>query len=280
MKTRTIIALLALVGCLLAFSIPKAASADGDKGAQKSPASTEESKGAYLGLALAPLHPALATHLSNVIGKGRGVLVTDVVGGSPAYKAGIAIHDILVSYEKQDLYSAEQLVKLVQNDKPDHEVLIGFVHRGELKEAKIRLEPSPSREVARQHTSFRLPFDDLIPESFGWLRNGSPGNVTFNEDKAESPWKSFQSLTIKKMGGKRFEAAIEYRDQGGKTISREFTGTREEIRKSIEQDDTLPDDARSHLLRSLDQQSPFDLVPKTRGGRWDQPSQDGTAAEF
>ena len=144
MKTRTIIALLALLGCLFAISIPSAASADGDK-AQNPATSTEKSKGAYLGLSLAPLHPALATHLADVIGKGRGVLVTDVVSGSPAYKAGIGLHDILVSYEKQDLYSAEQLVKLVQNDKPDREVVIGFVHRGELKEAKIRLEPSPSR---------------------------------------------------------------------------------------------------------------------------------------
>jgi hypothetical protein len=279
MRTRTIIALLSLLGCLLAFSVPNAASADADK-ATKNPLATDEPKGGYLGLALAPLHPALATHLSDVIGKGRGILVTDVVGGSPADKAGIGIHDILVSYEKQDLYSAEQLVKLVQNDKPDQEVMIGFVHRGVLKETKIRLEQSPQREVARRETSLRLPFDDLIPESFGWLRNGSLGNVTFKEDKAEAPWKSFQSLTIKKMDGKRFKASIDYRGAGGKTLSREFTGTREEIRKSIEQDDTLPDHARSHLLRSLDQQAPFDLVPRTLGGTWNQPSQNGPAAEF
>ncbi|OAI51586.1 hypothetical protein AYO47_07025 [Planctomyces sp. SCGC AG-212-M04] len=265
---------------MLVISAPNAASADADKGTKNSTASLEEPKAAYLGLTLAPLHPALATHLSDVIGKGRGVLVTDVMGGSPAYKAGIGIHDILVSYETQDLYSAEQLVKLVQNDKPDHEVTIGFVHRGALKETKIRLEQSPAREVARRQTALRLPFDDLIPESFGWLRNGALGNVTFKEDKAESPWNAFQSLTIKKMDGKRFEASIEYRDQDGKAIAREFTGTREEIRKSIEQDDTLPDHARSHLLRGLGQQSPSDLVPRTLGGTWDQPLQDGQAAEF
>jgi membrane-associated protease RseP (regulator of RpoE activity) len=273
------IALLALLGCLLAISIPSAASAEADKGAQN-PATSEKSKGAYLGLSLAPLHPAVAAHLSDVIGKGRGVMVTNVVGGSPAYQAGIGLHDIVVSYDKQDLYSAEQLVKLVQIDRPDREVVIGFVHRGQLKEAKIRLEASPLQEVARQQTSFRLPFDDLLPESFGWLRNGSLGSVMFKEDKAESPWKSIQSLTIRKTGGKQFEASIEYRAQDGKTMSREFSGTRAEIRKSVEQDDELPNEVRSHLLRSLDQQSPFELIPGAPGGRWDQPSRNEPAAEF
>jgi hypothetical protein len=113
-----------------------------------------------------------------------------------------------------------------------------------------------------------------------WLRNGSLGNVMFKADKAESPWKSFQSLTIRKTGGKQFEASIEYRAQDGKTISREFKGTREAIRNAIEQDDELTNDARSHLLRSLDQQSPFELAPKASGGRWDQPSRNEPAAEF
>jgi membrane-associated protease RseP (regulator of RpoE activity) len=194
MRTRTIITWLAVLGWLLAFSVHNATSADADNGSEKPSAAAEaDAKGPYLGVALGPVHPALASHLSDVIGKGRGVLVTDVVAGSPAQKAGISEHDILISYDKQDLYSPEQLAKLVQNDKVDREVAIVFVHQGKLTEAMIHLAEAPAKDVARSRTAYRLPLDELIPfERFGWSQRGSRRNVTFKDDKAGSPWKSFQ----------------------------------------------------------------------------------------
>jgi membrane-associated protease RseP (regulator of RpoE activity) len=282
MRTRTIITWLAVLGWLLAFSVHNAASADADKGTKKSTTATEaDAKGPYLGVALGPVHPALASHLADVIGKGRGVLVTNVVAGSPAEKAGVKEHDILVSYDKQDLYSPEQLAKLVQNDKVDRDVAIAFVHQGTLTKAMIHLEEAPAKDVTRNHTSFRLPLEDLMPfERFGWSQKGPRPNVMFKDDKSASSWKSLQSLSLKKVDGDRFEASIEYRDQDGKTVTREFTGTRTEIRKTIEQDEKLPDDARNHLLRSIDQQSPFGFFLQPQTGSWNRDSEDRGAAEF
>jgi len=56
----------------------------------------------YLGVGAVPLHPALTAQLPEVTGKGRGVLVANVMKGSPAEHAGLKVHDILISYDKQD----------------------------------------------------------------------------------------------------------------------------------------------------------------------------------
>ncbi|MEZ6081498.1 MAG: PDZ domain-containing protein [Pirellulaceae bacterium] len=56
----------------------------------------------------------LTSHLPEVSGEGRGVLVADVMDDSPVAKAGLRKHDVLVRYDDQDLYSPEQLVKRVQ----------------------------------------------------------------------------------------------------------------------------------------------------------------------
>jgi hypothetical protein len=282
MRTRTIITWLAVLGWLLAFSVHNAASADtGNETKKPSAVSEADSKAPYLGVVLGPVHPALASHLADVTGKGRGVLVTEVGADSPAHHAGIGEHDILVSYDKQDLYSPEQLAKLVQNDKVDRDVAVAFVHQGKLKEAMIHLEEAPAKDIARSHTSLRLPLDEFIPfERFGWSPRGPRPNMTFKGDKSLSPWKSFQSLTLKKVDGDRFQASIEYRDPNGKSVTREFTGTRVELRNAIEQDQKLPEDARNHLLRSLDQQSPFGFLVEPREGDWKRESDDKEAADF
>jgi hypothetical protein len=42
----------------------------------------QSSKTAYLGLGVAPMHPALTRQLPDVIGKGQGVLVAEITKGS------------------------------------------------------------------------------------------------------------------------------------------------------------------------------------------------------
>ena len=51
---------------------------------------------ASLGIAVSSMPEVLTSHLGEVIGDGRGVLVAEVMQGSPAEKAGLKKHDILV----------------------------------------------------------------------------------------------------------------------------------------------------------------------------------------
>ena len=100
--------------------------------AQEKPAAdaTQAATEARLGIGVSPLPELLTSHLPDVIGKGRGVLVSEVVADSPAAKAGLQKHDVLVRYGDQDLYSPEQLVKRVRNDAPGNEVQIEYVRAG------------------------------------------------------------------------------------------------------------------------------------------------------
>lgn len=213
---------------------------------------------AYLGLGVAPLPPALTAHLPEVIGKGRGVMVEHVMQESPAAKAGFQNHDILIRYDEQDLYSPEQLVKLVRNDQPGNEVTIDYVRGGKVKEATLKLGEVPAREPVRR-TAFRPPFENLAETpAFQQQREQMEQRERQRQNDPE-PWATFKSMTITKTDGGQYKAEIDYRNKDEQILHREYIGTREEIRRSIENDAALPDKEKKHLLRSLDQQAPRTL---------------------
>lgn len=209
---------------------------------------------AYLGLGVGPMHPALTVHLSQVIGKGRGVMVEHVEEESPAAKAGFQEHDILVRYREQDLYSPEQLVKLVRNDPPGHEIKIDYVRKGTLKTATLKLGEKPVR-----HAAFR-PRLDSLPESsvFQEQRKHAEERERMRQNDPQ-PWATFKSMTITKMEDGRYRAEIDFRNKDEQILHRDYVGTRNEIRQSIQSDRELPADEKKHLLRSLDQQAPQTL---------------------
>ena len=66
----------------------------------------------FLGIDLATLHPQAA--LSYGINK-RGVVITGVLQGYPADKAGLQESDIIFQYNKQSVFQTEDLVNLVQD---------------------------------------------------------------------------------------------------------------------------------------------------------------------
>ncbi|MGD8935964.1 MAG: PDZ domain-containing protein, partial [Thiogranum sp.] len=92
-------------------------------------AQTQAVKG-YLGVSIDRLPDALRAQLANAIPTQQGVLVTQVVPGSPAEKAGIEPFDILLRYNDQELFSPEQLTKLVGSDTGGKPVKLTIVRAG------------------------------------------------------------------------------------------------------------------------------------------------------
>lgn len=244
--TSVLLTVVAIVG----LTVPSLATADeGSKIATEALANSQ----AYLGLGVGPLHPDLTSQLPDVIGKGRGVLVEQVVEGSPAARAEIKKYDILVRVDGQDLYSPEQLVKIVRNAKPDSVVKLSFVRAGKLDEVEVNLSAVETREPVRSLRRPRLSmFDRLLDrEDFGnWLGNNNFPNVP----RGKSKWESFKSMSIKQEPDGTYKVHVEFRDGDKNEISRDYVGSREEIRTAIKEDKDLPEDERQHLLRSLDKQ--------------------------
>ena len=216
------------LGLLAALSMPQA--------------TATAAEGGYLGIGVESLHPALVMHLPETLVDGQGVMIARIAPNSPAAKAGLQVNEILVTYDGQKLFSPEQLVKLVHADKPGHKVKLEVVRKGKIETHMVTLskQPTASEDNARpQHWWQRLPH---IP----WRRQ------TPMETPAEHPWKSFDSLTLKKLDNNRFKAGIDYLDKNGKKEHHEFEGTREEIQKQIEAEKDLPPNEKEHLVRGLD----------------------------
>lgn len=252
---------LMLLGFLVTTLIVPGVAGAQDQSAEKKTDETDAAAietQAYLGLGVGPLPAALTAQLPDVIGKGRGVMVEHVMQESPAAKAGFQNHDILIRYKEQDLFSPEQLVKLVRNDEPGSEVTIDYVRAGKVKELTLKLGEVPAREPVRRSV-FRPPFENLAETpAFQQQREEMQQQERQRQNDPE-PWATFKSMTITKMEDGQYKAEIDYRNKDEQILHRDYIGTREEIRKSIENDAALPDKEKKHLLRSLDQQSPRSL---------------------
>lgn len=99
---------------------------------------------ARIGIRLAPLTPALARQFG-LPPTTHGVLVAEVVKGSPAEKAGLKEGDVITSFAGQDLHDASSFRLRVATSQPSHAYEIGFVREG--KEQTTRIVPASADKV-------------------------------------------------------------------------------------------------------------------------------------
>ncbi len=92
-----------------------------------------------LGVRIESLNPDLASALGT--GSERGVLVLEVLGGTPAEKAGIKAGDIIVSVDREVVSDADDLVSALRDE--DGAVSIGVVRRGVKRTIDATLEDAP-----------------------------------------------------------------------------------------------------------------------------------------
>jgi hypothetical protein len=204
----------------------------------------------FLGVGVAPLSPAFASHLPKMFSNGQGVLVTAVAKGSPAAKANIKPYDVLMTYNDQKLFSPEQLVKLVRSDKVGQHVTLGIVHQGKLDHIKVTLGQREAEYAGlpEQGLPEWWPWSWPTPQWFSPSSMAAPSQNNANQNKY---WESFESMTIRNLGDHRFKAEIRYLGKDGKLVSRQFEGTRDQIDKAVLAQKDLPQVERTQLLRSL-----------------------------
>lgn len=216
---------------------------------------SDEGTEAYCGISVGPLDPVLTAQLPDVTDKGRGVVVQKVMKGSPADHAGLQRYDIVVGYDAQDVYSPEQLVKLVRNDRPGREVSLAYVRGGNVKTTKLTLSEMPAttevRSLRGEGIRDRAAIGNLEREHASQERE---------RQSDPKPWTTFESLTVTKLADGRYKAEIDFHNEKKELVHREYTGTRDELCQAIEKDEQLPKEVREHLLRSVDQQTPRRLT--------------------
>ena len=99
----------------------------------------------WIGISVSPLEPALRAQLK--LPENQGLLATDVVKDSPAAKADVKVHDILLSLNGKRLDSQEKLVELVQSSG-DKSIPLELIREG--KPQTILVTPQRRKPTQQQ----------------------------------------------------------------------------------------------------------------------------------
>lgn len=232
---------LVLATGLPAYSAPPASTTNNDNDAK--PAAHQSHDDAYLGVLVMPLHPGFASHLKG-LSRGQGLMVAEVAPDSPAAKAEIKTHDILVAFDDQKLFSAEQMAKLIHADKPGREVSVELIRDGQSQKIKATL----GKLDHRRHNEWMQAMEE---QAFHHGHLNRFHHTADSHEPSGTDWKDFDSLTIKKLADDKFHVDIQFLGKDNKNHKHEFEGTRDELRKAIRSEQDLKPVERAHLLRSL-----------------------------
>ena len=115
-------------------------------------------KGAFLGVATLPADATLSQQLG--LPRGVGLAVAEVVPDSPAAKAGLERHDVLVKLDDQWLVDQYQLAVLVRMHKPGDSVDLTIKHQGKdvtLKATLVEHELPPLESMMGGGPGMMMP---------------------------------------------------------------------------------------------------------------------------
>jgi serine protease Do len=100
----------------------------------------------WIGIMIQDITPELAKSFG--IKNDKGVLVSDIVKGSPAEKAGLMRGDVILRFEDKEIENAHKLSQLAAVTPPDTPVKIGLLRNG--KEETISLKVGTMPEEAQK----------------------------------------------------------------------------------------------------------------------------------
>ncbi len=209
----------------------------------------------YLGVTINRLPDPVRAQLPDSIPREQGILVDQVMKGSPAEKAGLQPFDILLQYNDQKLFSPEQLTRLVGSDTSKQPVKLTIVRGGKVSTLDVTIGETSLLESAKRGSGPELH----PPHRYHQRQYGGPGPQALQGN--ENVWESFDSLSLDKLNGDKYKAVIGYLTKDGTHKRLEFQGTRDEIHQQILAQKDLPVTERNQLLDALtarDDVFPFD----------------------
>lgn len=105
--------------------------------ARTAPSRHETGPHSYLGVAVRPLAPEMRAQLD--IDPGFGLLVSGVAPDSPAHKAGLQEHDVLLRLNDQWLASPEQLNALVRREQQGSKIELHLLRQAKPETLEVEL---------------------------------------------------------------------------------------------------------------------------------------------
>jgi hypothetical protein len=200
--------------------------------------SVQTQQAAWLGVQVTRVHPALAAHLETV--KTGGVMINEVVEGSPAKLADLRQFDIILKVDGEPIQSAQQLRTAISNKQVGDEVTLSRVRAGHEDTVKVKLAAAPVARV--------VDTGDGQPE-----RRQVSGSGDGNRDSGFT-WSESHTMTLTKDADGKYRLQATYTKDGNQ-MQRTFEGTKQEVLAAINDDDELPVDVKQRLRNSVENPS-------------------------
>lgn len=189
-----------------------------DKSKPSPSPSASEDKGTYLGVLFSPvpdIPEALYAHLPD-LPRDHGVMVSFVLPDSPASKAGLRRHDILLTYDDTKIRDCGHFANLIREDKPERTVKLGLLREGKKSSVDVQLVLGPALKIAQSKTT--PPENPEMPRAIA--KSAIPESV---------------SVTAKPLDGVNLKVTIEYyQERTGRLQTLSCTGSPTEIKTEIQ----------------------------------------------
>lgn len=138
----------------------------------------------WLGMELQPLTPSLMKHFG-FNAKDVGVLINNVIDGSPAEKSGIKRGDILLSINNEKISSVEQYRESLSDFTPGDKIDMGIFRKGKIIHVNVTAETFPS-ELAMEYFYMRVGIKVAEIGLSDRLRLGIKNGIIIKEIRAGS----------------------------------------------------------------------------------------------
>lgn len=124
----------------------------------------------------------------------EGAQISEVVAGSPAAEAGLAVGDVIIALNGKNVRSSGALVDLLAETKPGDETVVRIARNGKEQEYTVTLASTPARTNLSEAIRRFLPREPDAPGApwvFDWRRGeGADDSLTLklkleHEDLAE-----------------------------------------------------------------------------------------------
>lgn len=120
---------------------------------------------AWIGLELAPVPEALGAHLK--VPAGEGALVERVLPDSPAARAGIQQHDVIVKAREEVIPSPEALSQLIAGSQPGDKIAISLLRAGTPLNVEVQVAaPTERMRVPRRNGTSPAEAHGMVTQGF------------------------------------------------------------------------------------------------------------------
>ncbi len=210
--------------------------------AQIPPAQGADERGTYLGALFGPVPEALFDQLPS-LPRDRAVLITHVVPDSPAARADLRRHDVLLKYGEVAVRDCEHLARLIQADRPGRVVRLTLLRGSKEATAEVTLALGPALKIA--------PAVDKPRE-----------RVTVPRGVAKPSASPSVSVSATPLEGTKMEVTIEYYQAAGRLRKLTCQGEPADIDKAVEK---LPERERNLVHIALERIRAFNSTKAPSG---------------